>query len=84
MYCPNCGTKSFKVNYCPSCGSNLQSVEKVETKAYISSYDSPTIVAKSADKKIHKNIVLVDHLPLLIVVMLIFFVVFGLFVYVLI
>ena len=82
MFCPNCGTKSFKVHFCPTCGSNLQSVEKNLSKAPIPSYKAPTVVAESANRKIHKQFVLVDHLPLLIVVMLIFFVVFGLLIYV--
>ncbi len=84
MFCPNCGTKSFKVSYCPSCGSNLQSNSRPVNVASIPSYKTPTVTAESANNKIHKKFVLVDHLPLLIVVMLIFFVVFGLFIYVLI
>lgn len=82
MFCPNCGTKSFKVNFCPNCGSNIQSISKNVVKAPIPSYQAPTVVAQSANKKIHKQFVLVDHLPLLVVVVLIFFVVFGLLIYV--
>ena len=82
MFCPNCGTKSFKVNFCPTCGSNLQSSARDLSKASFPSYKTPTVVAESANRKIHKQFVLVDHLPLLVVVMLIFFVVFGLLIYV--
>jgi len=84
MFCPNCGTKSFKVHFCPTCGSDLQSTAKDLSKVSIPSYKTPTVIAESANRKIHKKFVLVDHLPLLVVVMLIFFVVLGLFVYVLI
>jgi len=84
MFCPNCGTKSFKVNYCPTCGADLTVTKQNVKKTYINGYQTPTIVAKSADKKIHKNVVLVDYLPLLIVFILVFIVVVGLLLFVLI
>jgi uncharacterized membrane protein YvbJ len=84
MFCPNCGHKSFNVNFCPYCGSNLQSTKYVYTPQKMPVYQTPTVVAQSANNKIHKQFVLIDHLPLLVVVCLIAVVIFGMLVYVLI
>lgn len=84
MFCPNCGNKSFNVNYCPKCGTNLQSNKYVYTTQKMPGYQTPTVSAQSANNKIHKQFVLIDHLPLLVVVCLIAVVIFGMLVYVLI
>ena len=82
MYCPNCGTKSFNVNYCPSCGMNLATNKYNYQAQRMPGYQQPTVRAVSANNKIHKQFVVIDHLPLLVVVILILMVVFGMLVYV--
>lgn len=84
MFCPNCGTKSFNVNYCPSCGMNLSSNKYIYQKQNIAGYQQQTVTAISANNKIHKQFVLVDHLPLLVVICLIALIIFGMLIYVII
>ena len=84
MFCPNCGNKSFNVNFCPSCGTNLQSNKYVYNPQRMPGYQTPTVAAQSANNKIHKQFVLIDHLPLLVVVSLISLVIFGMLIYVMI
>lgn len=82
MYCPNCGNKSFNVNYCPSCGTNLQSNKYNYQKKNFPGYNTPTVAANSANNKIHKQFVMVDFLPLLVVMSLIAVIILGMLFYV--
>lgn len=81
MYCPNCGTKSFNVNYCPSCGANLASKKYQYNKGNFNGFKETTVTAQSANNKIRKQFVLVDFLPLLVVIILVAIIIFGMLIY---